>query len=99
MEIWCSLRLVLDGKAGKGIPEPSRFEFLEEFLANNFALLDAEDNFSGPLNRGGVADLPLSRTLLAIRQKSRPSFLEVMNSFVLLADTSLAASRIFYNEY
>ena len=69
MEI-CSFRLVLKGKTGKEIPESSRFEFLEKFLANNFALSNAEDNTSGPLNRGGTADLPLLRTLLAICQKS-----------------------------
>ena len=57
-------------------------------------LSNAEDNTSGSLNRGGIADLSLLRTLLAIRQKSRePSFWEVMNSFVLLAYASLAASR------
>ena len=47
-------------------------------------------------NQGGIgiADLPLLRTLLAIHQKSRePSFWEVMDSFVLLAYASLAASR------
>ena len=70
MEILCSFRLVLEGKTGKEIPESSRFEFLEKFLANSFALSDAEDNTSSPLNRGGIADLPLLRTLLAIRQKS-----------------------------
>ena len=74
---------------GKEIPESSRLEFLEKFPANNFALSDAEDNTSGPLNRGGIADLPLLRTLLAIQ----PSFWEVMDSFVLLAYASLAASR------
>ena len=58
MEILCSFRLVLEGKAGKEIPESSRLEFLEKFSANNFALSDAEDNTSGPLNRGGIADLP-----------------------------------------
>ena len=94
MEILCSFRLVLEGKTGKEIPESSRFEFLEKFLANNFALSDAEDNISVPLNRGGIADLPLLRTLLAIRQKSRePSLWEVMDSFVLVAYASLAASR------
>ena len=94
MDTLCSFRLVLDGKTGKEIPETSRFEFLEKFLANNFALSDAEGNTSGPLNRGGIADLPLWRTLLAIRQKSRqPSFWEVMDSFVLVAHASLAASR------
>ena len=70
MEILSSFRLVLEGKTGKEIPESSRFEFLEKFLANNFALSDAEDNTSGLLNRGGIADLPLLRTVLAILQKS-----------------------------
>ena len=71
MEISCSFRLVLEGKTGKEIiPESSRLEFLEKLLANNFALSDAEDNTSGPLNRGGIADLPLLRTLFAISQKS-----------------------------
>ena len=57
-ETLCSFRLVLEGKMGKEIPESSRLEFLEKFFANNFALSDAEDNTSGPLNRGGIADLP-----------------------------------------
>ena len=69
-EILFSFRLVPEGKTGKEIPESSRLEFLEKFSANNFALSDAEDNTSGPLNRGGTADLPLLRTLLAIHQKS-----------------------------
>ena len=47
-----------------------------------------------PLNRGGIADLPLLRTLLAIRQKSgEQEVIEVTDSFVLLAFASLAASR------
>ena len=93
-EILCSFKLVLEGKTGKEIPESSRLKFLEKFSANNFALSDAEDNTSGPLNRGGIADLPLLRTLLAICQKSQePSFWELMDSFVLLAYASFAASR------
>ena len=92
----CSLKLVLEGKTGKEIPESLRIEFLEKFSAKNFALSHAEDNTSRPLNRGGIADLPLLRTLLAIRQKlQEPSFWEVMDSFVLLAYASLAASRTF----
>ena len=70
-EILCSFRLVLEGKTGKEIPESSRLEFLEKFLANNFALSDAEDNTFVLLNRGGIADLPLLRTLLATCQKSQ----------------------------
>ena len=94
MEILCSFRLVLEGKKGKEIPESSRLKFLEKFFANNFALSDAEDNTSGPLNKGGIANLPMLRTLLALRQKSRePNFCEVKDSFVLVAYASLAASR------
>ena len=74
-EILCSFKLVLEGKTGKEIPESSRIEFLEKFSANNFVSSHAEDNTSGPLNRGSIADLPLLGTLLAIRQKSQePSF-------------------------
>ena len=94
MEILCSFKLALEGKTDKDTPESSRLEFKEKFSGSNFALSDAKDNTSGPLNRGGIADLPLLRTLLAIRQKSRePSFVEVMDYFVLLAYASLAASR------
>ena len=90
----CSFRLALEGKTGKEIPELSRLEFVEKFSANNFALSDAEDNTTGPLNRGVIADLPLLRTLLAICQKSQdPSLWEVMDFFVLLAYASLAISR------
>ena len=88
-EILRSFKLVLEGKAGKEIPGSSR---LENFSENNFALPDAEDNNAGPLNRRGIADLPLLRTILAIHQKSQePSFWKVMDSFVLLTYASLAA--------
>ena len=71
----CSFTLVLERTTGKEIPESARLEFLEKFLANNFSLSEAEYNTSGPFKRGGIADLPLLRTLLQIRQKSRePSF-------------------------
>ena len=93
-EILCSFILVLEGKTGKEIPESSRLEFLEKISATNFVLSDAQDNTSWLLNRRGIADLALLRTLLAICQKSsEPRFWEVMDSFVLLAYASLAASR------
>ena len=47
-------QLILEGNTDKEIPESSRLEFLEKFSANNFALPDAEDNTSRPLNRGGI---------------------------------------------
>ena len=60
-EILCSFRLVLEGKTSKQIPKSSRLEF----LANNFALSDAEGRTSSSLNRGGIAIY----TPLAIHQK------------------------------
>ena len=60
---------IVEGKTGKEIPEWSRLEFLEKFSTNNFALSDAEDNSSVSMNRGGLSDLSLLRTLLAIRWK------------------------------
>ena len=76
--ILCSFRLVLEGKAGKGLPQSSRLEFLEKFLA------DAEDSTSRLLQRGGIADLSLLRAQSVICQKSQePSFWEVMESLQL----------------
>ena len=86
--------LVLEEKTGKEIHESLRLAFLEKFSANNFALSNTEDNISGPLNRGDIADSSLLRALLAIRQRSQqPSFWEVIDTFVLLAYASLAALR------
>ena len=70
-----SSRLVL----GKEIAESSRSEFLEKCFTNSFALSETKHNTSGPLNKGGIVDLPLLRKLLAICLKLREiSFLEVM---------------------
>ena len=63
----------------------SRLEILEMFLANSFALSDAEDNTYRLLSRGGIADLPLLRTLLAMYQKPQePSFREVLRLFCFI---------------
>ena len=61
-ETLCSFKLLLEGKTDKEIPGLSRLEFKEKFSASNFSLSDAEDNTTGQLNRGGIADLPLLRT-------------------------------------
>ena len=68
-KILCSFKLVLKGKTDKEIPESSRLDLFKKFSVYNFALSDAEDNTSGLFNKGGLADLPLLRTLLAICQK------------------------------
>ena len=65
--ILSSFRLVLEGKASKEIHESSRFEFLVKFSASSFASSKAKGNTSGLLTNEGLADLPLLRTLLAIR--------------------------------
>ena len=69
-EILCSFRFIPEGNIGKEMSESSWLEFLENFLANNFALSDAEHNTSEPTNRGVMADLPLLIILLAIYLKS-----------------------------
>ena len=70
----------------KNIPESSGLKLMEMFLANNYALSYAEENTSGALNRRGIANLSLLRTLLAIFEKlQEPSFWDVIDSFVSLA--------------
>ena len=97
MELLCSFRLVLEGTTGKEIPQSSRLELLAKFLANNFALSDADLNTSGALNRGVIADLTLLRTL-AIYQKSQDqTFWEVIDSFVLVEVWQL--QEPFCNDY
>ena len=96
----CCFRLVLEEKTGKDILDSSRLEFFEKFLGNNFALSDTEDNRSWSLNKESPADLQMLRTLLAIRQIPRtPSFWKVMDSFVLVAYTSSAASRTLFQRF
>ena len=75
IEILCSFRLVLEGKIRKEIPESSRLEFLEKFIANNFALSHAEDNTPGMLNRGGVTDLFVENTISNSAKVLRVKFL------------------------
>ena len=94
MQSQISLKLVLEGKTGKEIPRSSRLEFLENVFSKQFALLNVENNTSWPWNRRGMADFVLLRILFAIRQKSRePSSWEMMDSFALLAYTSLTSLR------
>ena len=71
MEILCNFWLVLEGKIGKEILEPSRLEFLKNFLANILTLLDAEDNTSGLLNRGGIADFNFVENTISNSAASR----------------------------
>ena len=75
-EILCNFRLVLEGKTGKEIPESSRLEFLEKFLANNFPLSDAEYNNSELLNIEGISRfIPVENTISNSPKVLRAKFL------------------------
>ena len=84
----CSFILLLERKEHKEIPEPSRLEFLENISANNFGVSDVEDNTFGPLNRGGIADLPLLITENTISKSPvvpRAKFMESNRFFCFLS--------------
>ena len=59
----------IEGKEGWKVRESSSLEFLKMISAINFALLNAEVNFSGPLNGEDVAVFSLLKSLLVIYQK------------------------------
>ena len=78
MEILCSFRLVVEGK---------------KFFSNSFALSDAEDNASGPLNRENVADLPCWKHYYQFATGPESHvFRKVMNYIVLIAYAYLFGS-------
>ena len=64
-------------------------ESLEKFLANNFALSGAKDNTCRLLNRGGFVE----NTISNLPKSQEPNFWEEVDSVVLFAYASLAASR------
>ena len=89
-ETLCSFRLAQEGKTGKETPDASRIEFLR----NNFALSDAEDSTSWPLKKEGIVDLPLLKTLLAIRQSFWETNLqEVIDCFVFSSKCKFASFK------
>ena len=74
-------------RENREIPESSRLEFFEKFLANNFGLPDAEDNTYKLLNRGSIADLP---------NVQRAKFMDSDEHFYFIqAYTSSTTSRTF----
>ena len=92
-EILCSFRLLSLGKSGKEIPESSRLEFLEKFLAVLIYQM-REKKIPQLLNRRDIADLPLCQTLLGIPKTTwEPRLWEVIDTVVLLAYVSFPASR------
>ena len=62
-----------------------------QMFFNNFALSDAEDNTSGPLKRGGIADLPLLRTLL------KKTLWSLFMDWVQLSPATSRRQFTFYN--
>ena len=90
-----SFRLVLEGKAGKEMPESPRYEFLERFLANNFALSDVEGKTTAPLNRIGIVDLPLLSNS-QFTKSPEPIFWEVIDSCLKLVSVIFYQIFIFH---
>ena len=78
----------------KEIPKTSRLEFLEKCLAHNFTLSDTEYNTSRPLNRGGIADLPLLRTV-----SNLPKVLRALRSDGLFCSSSICKFASFKNPF
>ena len=70
LEILCSFGLVVAEKEAKEIPESSRLVFFEKFLSNNLLY---QMQRTGLLNGGGIADLPLLRSLYTILRESQVS--------------------------
>ena len=95
MEILCSFRLVLEEKTGKEIPESSKLELLEKFLTNNFALSNAENSISRPLNGGGIANLHLFNFLIFLLKPSRDSsFLTSAGIYPQISDPKYDADSV-----
>ena len=88
-----SFRLVLGDKTGKEIPKSSRLEFLEKFLASNFALPDAEDNTGRSLNRVDIANLTFFEKIINSSMKvPRFKFLGSDGLFCFIIICKFAAS-------
>ena len=93
-EVLFSFRLVPEGKTGKKLLKSSRLESPKIVYSKQFCFIRCRRQLLRSLNKVGIADFSLMRTLLAIREMSqKPSFGEVVDSFVLLAYAILAACR------
>ena len=90
-EILCSFKLVLEGKKDTWVIKISVFR---KVFSKLFCIIRNRRQNLWAVESGGIADLPLLKTLLAIRQKSCESnFWETIDSFVLLSYASSTASR------
>ena len=87
-EILYSFRLLLQGKTCKEIPKSSRLELLGKFLVNNFCFIRYRSQ-----NLQTAEQRRNSRFNFVVQKSREPSFWEVMDSFVLVAHSSLAGSR------
>ena len=79
--ILCSFRWSLKEKQVK---RKLPYQDLSSWKSFHQTISDAEDNTCGPLNRGGIADLTLLGTLLAIHQNSRAQSLWEVIEYVAL---------------
>ena len=83
----CSFRLVLEGKAGKDIPESAVLDFLKKILVNNFIVSDAENNAFMPLSKGIIVHFTFVKNTIG-------SSLEVTRAKILGSDRFFCFIRI-----
>ena len=80
------LRLALEVKTGREIPESSQLDFSENILANNFASLDNVDKNSGPLKVEKQQTHLCQETNSNSQKITRAKFLEI-DRFICFIDT------------
>ena len=73
--------------------ESSRLELSEKFWANKFALSDAEDETSGPLNMRYSRFTFVENTICNLPKVPRAKFLVSERLFCFISICKLAASR------
>ena len=77
--------IVLEGKAGKEIPQSSRLKFSEKFTVNIFVLLDAEYNSTGPLYREGITCSSVENTISILLEVTWAKFFGTDRLFWLIS--------------
>ena len=92
--IFCAVRLVIGGKAGKETTESSKLEFLLTFSANNFALSEAEGNDAGLLDWEGIADLLLLETLINSPRVTQAKYLGSDRFFCFISISKFGCFKI-----
>ena len=87
------IKLVLEGKTGKEIAESSISEFLEKSSANKFIRCRKKHLWAIEQRRSSKSTFVENTVSNSVKSPDSQSFWEVIDSLVLLAYASLAASK------